>query len=153
MYNNEQIIQEVDNVILESEYSVINDLFDAYDKAYTIIENYEGEDLDSFSVFQETSIIQEASKLDKMNPNIVEDKPKLKLRQIDKKTGKKESILKSFMKLIPRLVKHVQDIHRRKMEIKKLKLVTKQAKKIGVAGYFTKPMDVDEFIKLVDSIL
>ena len=32
-------------------------------------------------------------------------------------------------------------------------LVKEQAKKIGVAGYFTKPMDVDEFIKLVDSIL
>ena len=32
-------------------------------------------------------------------------------------------------------------------------LVKEQAKKIGVAGYFTKPMDVEEFIKLVDSLL
>ncbi|MBR5337366.1 MAG: response regulator [Lachnospiraceae bacterium] len=32
-------------------------------------------------------------------------------------------------------------------------LVKEQAKKIGVAGYFTKPMDVEEFIKLVNSIL
>ena len=32
-------------------------------------------------------------------------------------------------------------------------LVKDMAKKIGVAGYFTKPMDVDEFIKLVDSLL
>jgi hypothetical protein len=155
MYNNEQIMQEVDDVILESEYSVINDLFDAYDKAYTIIENYEGEDLDSFSVFQETSIIQEASwkerkQLDKMNTNFVEDKPKLKLRQTDKKTGKKESILKSFMKLIPRLVRHVQDLHRRKMEIKKLELVTKQAKKIGADVSRMTPGEVELFYTLVN---
>ncbi len=32
-------------------------------------------------------------------------------------------------------------------------LVKQQAQKIGVAGYFTKPMDVDEFIELVDSLL
>lgn len=157
MHNNEQIIQEVDDVILESEYGVINDLFDAYDKAYTIIENYEGEDLESFSVFQETSIIQEASwsetkkkKIDRMNPNFVEDKPKLKLRQIDKKTGKKESILKSFMKLIPRLVKHVQDLHRRKMEIKKLKLVTKQAVKIGADVSRMTPGEVELFYTLMN---
>ncbi|MBE6014016.1 MAG: response regulator [Lachnospiraceae bacterium] len=32
-------------------------------------------------------------------------------------------------------------------------LVKDMAKKIGVAGYFTKPMDVDAFIELVNSLL
>ena len=134
-------ISQLDEVILESEYEVLNNLLDAYDKAYTIIENYQGEDLDAFSIFQESSIIQESS---------VEDKPKFKFRQNNEKTGKKENILKSFMKLIPRLVEHVQDLHRRKMEMKKLKLVTEQAKKIGADVSKMSPGEVELFYTLIN---
>ena len=130
-------IDEISDVVLESEYDVLNSMFDAYDKALTILEEYGGDDLTAFELFQE-GFIQEASwketkqrKIDSMNPNYVADKPKLELRQTDKKTGMKESILKSIFKAIPRLIRHVQEVHRRNMQIKKLKHISKQAAKIG----------------------
>ena len=141
-------ISQLDEVILESEYEVLNNLLDAYDKAYTIIENYQGDDLNAFSIFQESSIVQEASWKETEKQKL--DKPEFKFRQNNEKTGKKENILKSFMKLIPRLIEHVQDLHRRKMEMKKLKLVTEQAKKIGVDVSKMSPGEAELFYTLIN---
>jgi hypothetical protein len=141
-------ISQLDEVILESEYEVLNNLLDAYDKAYTIIENYQGDDLNAFSIFQESSIVQEASWKETEKQKL--DKPEFKFRQNNEKTGKKENILKSFMKLIPRLIEHVQDLHRRKMEMKKLKLVTEQAKKIGVDVSKMSPGETELFYTLIN---
>lgn len=149
-------IDEISDVVLESEYDVLNSMFDAYDKALTILEEYGGDDLTAFELFQE-GFIQEASwketkqrKIDSMNPNYVADKPKLELRQTDKKTGMKESILKSIFKAIPRLIRHVQEVHRRNMQIKKLKHISKQAAKIGADVSRMSPGEVELFYTLMN---
>ena len=70
-------------------------------------------------------------KIKSMNPDYVAEKPKLNFRQTNEKTGKKESILKSIFKAIPRMIRHVSELHKRKMQIKKLEHISKQAEKIG----------------------
>ena len=49
------VISAIDDIILESEQSVIQAMFDACDKAWMILENYEGDDFSAFSIFQEAA--------------------------------------------------------------------------------------------------
>lgn len=129
---------DIDKIVQESEYDVVNSLLDEYDKAYMIIENYEGDDLTAFSVFQESQIIMEASKQKQIQktidsaPGFVPDKPEFKFRQ-NKKNGDKESVLKSIWMVIPRLFKMVKETYKRNMEIKRLKYINDEAKKLGVS--------------------
>lgn len=115
------INDEIFDIVMESEYEVINSMFDAYEKALVVLEEYDGDDLDSFSIFQEAS----------MKAPEAPEKPKLSLRRTDK-SGKKESIIKSIFAAIPRLIRHVQDLHKRRMQIKKMKKISKQASKLNV---------------------
>lgn len=115
------INDEIFDIVMESEYEVINSMFDAYEKALVVLEEYDGDDLDSFSIFQEAST---------KAPDAPE-KPKLSLRRTDK-SGKKESIIKSIVAAIPRLIRHVQDLHKRRIQIKKMKKISKQASKLNV---------------------
>jgi len=43
----------ISETCLECEYDVLEALFNSYDKALCILENYDGEDIDSFQIFQE----------------------------------------------------------------------------------------------------
>jgi len=49
-------INGINNTVMESEMSVFDALSASYDKAVTIMENYSGEDLDMFSIFQEAEV-------------------------------------------------------------------------------------------------
>lgn len=146
-------IDEISDIVLESEYDVLNSMFDAYEKALIILEEYDGDDLDSFQLFQE-GFFQESSKKEEkiksMNPDYVAEKPKLNFRQTNEKTGKKESIIKSIFKAIPRMIRHVSELHKRKMQIKKLEHVSKQAEKIGADISRMSPGELELFYTLMD---
>lgn len=86
-------IENVEKVVTESEMDVLMALSDSYDKAVMVMENYDGEDVESFSIFQESLIMESDNKNGEST-----------FRQIDKKTGKKESIIKSILWFIPRVV-------------------------------------------------
>lgn len=90
------IIESIDNVYLNetnSEFDILRMISEYYTKSIDILENYDGDDVSSFGVFQE-SYFMEA------------DKPKeTTFRKIDKKTGKMESMFISIAKFIPRLLK------------------------------------------------
>ena len=64
MYNNDVLlaIDEIHDVISESDIHVLDALLNSYDKATTIFENYQGSDLSSFSVFQEGGILDDVKK-------------------------------------------------------------------------------------------
>ena len=49
------VISAIDDIVLESEESVIQAMLDACDKAWMILENYEGDDFSAFSIFQEAA--------------------------------------------------------------------------------------------------
>lgn len=51
-------ISNIDTVIMESEYNVLNSILDDYHKSMLIYENYQGDDILEFPIFQE-SYIQE----------------------------------------------------------------------------------------------
>lgn len=53
-------IEDIDDVVMESEIEVLNALWDSYDKAIMVLENYDGDDIESFSIFQEGKILDEA---------------------------------------------------------------------------------------------
>lgn len=95
MYNT---IKAIDDIMFDTEYAVLESMYESYEKAYIILENYNGTDVEALQLFQE-------AKTDKNT-----DDEKFKFRQIDEKTGQKESILRSLWKLIPRLIEHIRKL-------------------------------------------
>jgi hypothetical protein len=82
--NHTDILKSIDNIditLSESSIAVYDAMLDTYNKAETIMENYTGNDLSAFSIFQEGEIL-------------------------DKATGKgtNDSIIKKIALFIPRLV-------------------------------------------------
>ena len=76
-------ISAVDDAVMESEMSVTLSLMEAADKAMMIMENYEGDFIDSFSIFQEAA----GSGKDPAHP------------------FKEDTVLKTIIKFIPNLIK------------------------------------------------
>ena len=99
-------INDIDDTIMEYELEVTNALVDSYQKALTIMENYNGDSITDFSIFQEGFIL-EADENDKSN---------FTFRQTDA-DGNKESIVKSVLYAIPRLIKFLIDCIKKKMRI------------------------------------
>lgn len=81
-----ELLQRIDQINQsqeEAEINVIESLIQSYDKALMILENYEGEDIYGFDIFQEGEILDQA----KGNPN--------------------ESMIKRILLFIPRLLKAI----------------------------------------------
>ena len=87
-----QILDAIDDINLitsECEYNTICEMYNSYDKAAMILEYYEGEDVSSFNVFDDThSFYQEGSVSDKM-----------------KNSGAKYNTFMKILTFIPRLIK------------------------------------------------
>ena len=83
-----QSLENIENITIESEMNVIQAMADSYQKSLTILENYNGDDVDSFSIFQEAAA--------------QESDGESTFRKTDK-NGKKENIIISILKFIPRL--------------------------------------------------
>ena len=98
-------IEAIDSITMESESEALTKLINTYSKAYTILENYEGDAIDSFTVFSE-GYYMEANNDDESKP---EEEKGTFFRRIDEKTGKKEGILKSIIWSIPRIFKLLWD--------------------------------------------
>ena len=69
---NEEILSAIDDIDRssgDSETCVIESIVDAYDKSFMIMENYENDDLSSFSIFQEGEILDTVKKESKKDDN------------------------------------------------------------------------------------
>ena len=69
---NEEILSAIDDIDMtssESEVCVIESIVNAYDKSFMIMENYENDDLSSFSIFQEGEILDTVKKESKKDDN------------------------------------------------------------------------------------
>ena len=55
-------IDDINQITNESDLGVLNALYDSYEKSSIILENYEGDDLSSFSIFQEGEILDKVRK-------------------------------------------------------------------------------------------
>lgn len=55
-------IDMVDDVTLEYSFNIVDSMFKAYEKSAIILENYEGDDLSSFTIFQEGEIMDDVKK-------------------------------------------------------------------------------------------
>ena len=64
-------IDDIDHITNESDLNVLTALTDSYEKASVILENYEGDDLSSFSIFQEGTVLDEVRKQGEDDPAIV----------------------------------------------------------------------------------
>lgn len=65
-----EAIDEISSVITESSVGVYDALLESYDKAETILENYDGDDISSFSFFQEGKIMDEVKKQGKGDKSV-----------------------------------------------------------------------------------
>ena len=84
-----EVLDSIDNIedaILESSSSMIDSLFKTYEKSAIILENYQGDDLSSFSIFQEGEIMDNF-----------------------KERGKGMSVLMKILSALPRFVMAVID--------------------------------------------
>lgn len=77
-------IDQIDDITTEYTVSTMNSMIDSYEKSTLILENYEGDDLSSFSIFQEGEIMDDV-----------------------KKQGKGQSTLMKILSFIPRLIKAI----------------------------------------------
>lgn len=98
-------IEAIDSIMMESESNTLTELINTYSKAYTILENYEGNEVDSFTVFSEGYYMEADNESDDGEG---QEKGSF-FRRIDEKTNKKESILKSIVWSIPRIFKLLWD--------------------------------------------
>ena len=55
-------IDAIDDITLESTMAMVDSLFKTYEKSAIILENYKGDDLSSFSIFQEGEIMDDVKK-------------------------------------------------------------------------------------------
>ena len=98
-----EYIDDINTASYESEMNVLTAMNDSYYKASLILENYEGEELDTFELFSESYYLESASgdkdKKDEEKPN-----DESFFRRTNKKTGKKENILISILFAIPRII-------------------------------------------------
>ena len=106
-----EILTAIDTSEDESQEAVMEALLTTYDKALLILEYMDTDNVSCFSIFQEASI-DEASD--------------------DNKTKAKQGILKSIFGIIPRLIQRIKDLSSKKFEAKKMKILEKKAKKLGV---------------------
>ena len=60
-------IDRIDQCVMEAKMNVMSALYSEYDKATMILENYEGDDIESFDIFQEASSVNNVTK----KPNII----------------------------------------------------------------------------------
>ena len=111
-----QILDTIDDINLitsECEYNTICEMYNSYDKAAMILEYYEGEDVSSFNVFDDThSFYQEGSVSDKM-----------------KKSGAKYNTLMKILTFIPRLIKALFETISEKLKKTKLSKELQQSPK------------------------
>ena len=100
---NYEILEGIDaiaDVELSAGISVMESIIHAYEKADLILENAsDNADLSSYDIFQESMLFQEEAESKDST-----DKES-NFRKINKKTGKKENILKSILLAIPRAIK------------------------------------------------
>ena len=126
-----QILDAIDDINLitsECEYNTICEMYNSYDKAAMILEYYEGEDVSSFNVFDDThSFYQEGSVSDKM-----------------KKSGAKYNTLMKILTFIPRLIKALFETISEKLK------KTKPSKELQQSPKETKEAFVEIFDKKKD---
>ena len=131
-----QILDAIDDINLitsECEYNTICEMYNSYDKASMILEYYEGEDVSSFNVFQESSVS------DKM-----------------KKSGAKYNTLMKILTFIPRLMKALfQTIKEMFKKIKPSKELQKAPKEVKekLTTVFDKKKDKKKRIATVASLI
>ena len=131
-----QILDAIDDINIitaECEYSTICEMYNSYDKASLILEYYEGEDVSSFNVFQESSVS------DKM-----------------KASGKKYNTFMKIITFIPRLVKALfQTIKEKFKKIKPSKELQQAPKEVKekLTTVFDKKKDKKKRIVTIASLI
>ena len=131
-----QILDAIDDINIitaECEYNTICEMYNSYDKASMILEYYEGEDVSSFGVFQESSVS------DKM-----------------KTSGKKYNTFMKILTFIPRLVKALFETISEKLKKTKLsKELQKAPKEVKekLATAFDKKTDKKKRIVTIASLI
>ena len=138
-----QILDAIDDINLityECEYNTICEMYNSYDKASLILEYYEGEDINSFNMFNDTdNIYQESSVPDKM-----------------KNSGAKYNTLMKILTFIPRLIKALfQTIKEKFKKTKPSKELQKAPKEVKekLATAFDKKKDKKKRIAIAASLM
>lgn len=131
-----QIIDAIDDINLitsECEYNTICEMYNSYDKASLILEYYEGEDVSSFGLFQESSVS------DKM-----------------KKSGEKYNTFMKIITFIPRLIKAlfqtIKEKFKKTKPSKELQNAPKEVKE-KLATAFDKKTDKKKRIATIASLI
>lgn len=107
-------VDEIIDAEITAESTVISSMLDSYSKALTILENYDGDSISDFSIFQE-SFAQEAAV-----PTDDSETKETAFRRYKEGTTEKESIIMSIIKFIPRVFQMIFNAINKKFDENKI---------------------------------
>ena len=136
------LMNSVDEIIdaeITAESTVISSMLDSYSKALTILENYDGDSISDFSIFQE-SFAQEAAV-----PTDDSETKETAFRRYKEGTTEKESIIMSIIKFIPRVFQMIFNAINKKFDENKIDKLQKNVNAKAKNG----PEEIKKTIKKV----
>lgn len=136
------LMDSVDEIIdaeITAESTVISSMLDSYSKALTILENYDGDSISDFSIFQE-SFAQEAAV-----PTDDSETKETAFRRYKEGTTEKESIIMSIIKFIPRVFQMIFNAINKKFDENKIDKLQKNVNAKAKNG----PEEIKKTIKKV----
>ena len=136
------LMDSVDEIIdaeITAESTVISSMLDSYSKALTILENYDGDSISDFSIFQE-SFAQEAAV-----PTDDSETKETAFRRYKEGTTEKESIIMSIIKFIPRIFQMIFNAINKKFDENKIDKLQKNVNAKAKNG----PEEIKKTIKKV----
>ena len=98
-------IDSMNEVVQESEFGVLMSLLDQADKASVILENYNGNDLDMFSIYQEAEEATDDGDSEKKQPAVQQGAPSGQTSS--NVAGNKENILQKLWNFIKNIISSV----------------------------------------------
>lgn len=102
--NNMNLLQQIDNATIDSEFAVLESMYEVYSKAYAIVESYDGEEVPGFELFNESYIMEADTEQSEENKDEERfGKGGTRFRRV-KKDGTVESLAWSAVTFIPRLI-------------------------------------------------
>lgn len=100
-------ISYIDSCVLEADASVIDAMYQAYEKSIMLLENYDGDDLSCFDIFQQESFVMESDISDK-----------------------KENIIIEILMFIPRLIMKLVKLIKKAWDNRKIKKLTERIEQL-----------------------
>lgn len=118
--SNISLLDEIDNAVIDSKFAVMESMIEVYSKAYSIVENYDGDILPGFEIFSESYVLEaDTEQTEEKTDEERFGKGGTRFRRV-KKDGTKESLAWSIFTFLGRVVGLCVDVCKQLLKNKKV---------------------------------